>query len=482
VVERAKKLAAEPYRKPENNLPEALRNLKYDQYRDIRFNPARAFWLDAKLPFVLQFFHQGRHFSEPVRLNEITAKGAQEIRFDPASFDYGANTLDPASWKGLGFAGFRAHYFLNNNRYRDELIAFLGASYFRALGRDQVYGASARGLAVDTALASGEEFPRFVEFWVERPAENARTLTMYALMDSPRLSGAYRFVVRPGDETAIDVKLRLFLRENVSKLGVAPITSMFFFGENQPAPREDFRPEVHDSDGLAIQSGAGEWIWRPLSNPKRLLVTSFNLTNPAGFGLLQRDRRFANYEDLEARYDLRPSVWVEPRGAWGPGRVELVQIPTPDETNDNIVAYWVPENGPKPQQPFDLEYRLYWQRYTERKPPSAWVAQTRRGFGHVDAGVSLSKDKPGVVFTVDFDGAAVRNLGDDDAVGADVWVDANGKLMESRTERNAASGGLRLVLRVRRVDETKPVEMRAFVKAGKNQVVSETWSFVLPPE
>ena len=323
-----------------------MQGLTYDRYRDIRFKPNEAWWRGAKLPFELAFFHQGFYFDQPVRINEVVAGRVREIKFSPDLFDFGANKIDRQKMQGLGFAGFRVHYPVNTPKYKDEVLVFLGASYFRAMGKGQVYGLSARALAVDTALISGEEFPRFVEFWIEQPAANARELTIYGLLDSKRVTGAYRFLLKPGVETVVDVKAQIFLRENVSKLGLAPLTSMFTFGENQRPRTEDYRPEVHDSDGLLIQSGTGEWIWRPLTNPKRLLVTSFALDNPLGFGLMQRDRDFSRYEDLEARYERRPSAWVEPKGKWGAGRVELVQIPSPDETNDNIVAYWVPDATP----------------------------------------------------------------------------------------------------------------------------------------
>ncbi|MGH8712404.1 MAG: glucan biosynthesis protein G, partial [Casimicrobiaceae bacterium] len=280
-------------------LPPALARLDYDHFRDIRFKPERSLWRAEGLPFELAFFHEGLNFRDPVKISEIVGNTVREIRFDPASFDYGANNIDPREMASLGFAGFRVHYAINSPKYKDEILVFLGASYFRALGKGQRYGLSARGLAVDTALASGEEFPRFVEFWIRRPAAGASELTIYALLDSRRMTGAYAFVVKPGTDTAVDVKARIYTREYVSKPGFAPLTSMFFFGENQHPARDDYRPEVHDSDGLSIASGTGEWIWRPLVNPKRLLVTSFALTNPAGFGLLQRDRDFEHYEDLE---------------------------------------------------------------------------------------------------------------------------------------------------------------------------------------
>ncbi|MET0440472.1 MAG: glucan biosynthesis protein G, partial [Casimicrobiaceae bacterium] len=342
VVARARALAATTQRLPDSGLSKELLDLDYDQYRDIRFRPDRSLWRDAKLPFELQFFHPGFHYQRAVRIHEITPAGVRDVPFSREQFDYGKNNIEPSKLRAPGFAGFRVHFALNTPKYKDEMVVFLGASYFRALGKGQVYGLSARGLAVDTALGSGEEFPSFTDFWIDRPAANATQLTIYALLDSRRVTGAYRFVVKPGTDTVLDIGARIFLREPVTKIGLAPLTTMYLFGENHPNPgATDFRPEVHDSDGLSIQSGTGEWIWRPLVNPKRLLVSSFALTNPAGFGLQQRDRRFSRYEDLEARYDKRPGVWVQPTGTWGAGRVELVQIPTPDETNDNIVAYWV---------------------------------------------------------------------------------------------------------------------------------------------
>lgn len=297
---RARELASTPYKRPPA-LPKELQGLDYDRYRDIRYKPERFLWRGTNLPFEVAFFHQGLFFDQPVRIHEITGNGVREIAFDPDAFDYGANKLDPAKLRGqgLGFAGFRLHFPVNTPKYKDEVLVFLGASYFRALGKGQSFGASARGLAVDTALPTGEEFPRFVEFWIERPKASASALVVYALLDSRRLAGAYRFVLRPGVNTVLDVKARLYMRENVGKLGLAPLTSMFFFGENQRPSYEDYRPEVHDSDGLAVHSGTGEWIWRPLVNPRRLLVTSFGMTNPRGFGLMQRDRDYLHYEDTE---------------------------------------------------------------------------------------------------------------------------------------------------------------------------------------
>lgn len=474
VAQQAKQLAQSDYKKPASNLPKTIENLSYDQYRDIRFNTDKSLWRSAKLPFEVAFFHQGLFYDHPVKINEIVGKKARAVKFDPRAFNYGKNDIDPKQLQQLGFAGFRVHFPLNTQKYKDEVMVFLGASYFRALGKGQSYGISARGLALDTGLNSGEEFPQFSEFWLQQPKATDKELTIYALLDSRRVTGAYRFVLKPGAETAVEVKAQLYLRENVTTLGIAPLTSMYFFGENQRSEVEDHRPEVHDSDGLSVRSGSGEWIWRPLVNPKRLLVTSFALDNPQGFGMMQRDRAFTAYQDLESRYEKRPSAWIEPKGKWGKGRVELVQIPTPDETNDNAVAFWVPSAMPKPGQPYDIEYRMLWQKESETQPPLSWVTQTRRGHGYT------RKVDDSIALIVDFEGPALKKLPADAKLEGIVTADANGKLMETNAYRNEVTGGWRMAVRLRRNDEAKPVELRGHLRSG-NDTLSETWSYILPP-
>ena len=312
-----------------------------------------------------------------------------------------------------------------------------------------------------------------MEFWIERPGSAAKELTIYGLLDSPRVAGAYRFVLKPGVTTTVEVAARLYLRENVGKLGLAPLTIMFFFGANQRSRGDDYRPEVHDSDGLSIHSSTDEWIWRPLVNPNQLLVTSFAMTNPLGFGLMQRAREFWQHEDLEARYDLRPSAWVEPKGEWGPGRVELVEIPVSDETNDNIVAYWVPDNPPQPKKPYAFEYRVRWEKSGDRRPPRSWVAQTRRGRGYA------RHPDNSLEFTVDFEGPVLKRMAVIAKVEENLWIDANGELLEHDTYRNEVTGGWRLTVRFRRLDESKPVELRGSLRR-EGETLSETWSYILP--
>jgi glucans biosynthesis protein len=472
---RAKRLAAAPYVKPEDDVTPALANLNYDQYRDIRFKASYAPWRNTKSPFELAFFPLGGYFNVPVKMHEIDGKHLRDFRCDPKYFNFGANHLTAKDLAGLGCAGFRVHYPINSPKYKDEVLVFLGASYFRAVGKGQLYGLSARGLAIDTGLSSGEEFPVFTEFWIARPKPNDKQLTIYALLNSRRVAGAYQFTLKPGIDTAMDVKMQLYVRENIAKIGIAPLTSMYFFGENQRSQVEDYRPEVHDSDGLSIQSGTGEWIWRPLVNPKRLLDTSYAVTNPTGFGLMQRDRRFSSYEDLESRYEKRPSAWIEPKGKWGAGRIELIQLPTPDETNDNVVSFWVPEKPLHPGEPFNIEYTLLWQKDAEKHPPTSWVAQTRRGHGW------LRKQDDSIALSVDFEGPALKNLGANDKVEGIVSSDANGKILAVNTIHNDVTGGWRMTVRFKRNDDKNPVELRGYLKIN-NSSSSETWSYILPPE
>ena len=336
----------------------------------------------------------------------------RDIPFSREFFDYGKNTFDTTKLRAPGFAGFRVHYPINTPKYKDEVLVFLGASYFRALGKNQIYGISARGLAVDTALASGEEFPAFTEFWIERPAANATQLTVYALLDSRRVTGAYRFVLKPGVDT-VDRRQGADLPARRSDQARHRAADHDVPVRREPAASTgtDFRPEVHDSDGLSIQSGTGEWIWRPLVNPKRLLVSSFALVESARASACSSATvAFRHYEDLEARYEKRPSVWVQPSGRWGAGRIELVQIPTPDETNDNIVAFWVPDTLPPPRQPLDVEYRLLWQTGRAMRPPQSWVTQTRRGHGY------RKQADDSIDFVVDFEGPAFAKLPPDATV------------------------------------------------------------------
>ncbi|MCP1466790.1 glucans biosynthesis protein [Pseudomonas sp. S3E17] len=463
VSAKAKELAGQKYEAPRSNLPNEFREMKFADYQKIRFRNEKAEWADQNTPFKLSFYHQGMHFDTPVKINEVTADSVQEIKYDPTRFDFGDVKFDPKATEQLGYAGFRVLYPINKGDKQDEIMTMLGASYFRVVGKDQVYGLSARGMAIDTALPSGEEFPRFTEFWIERPKPGDKHLVIFALLDSPRATGAYRLILRPGTDTAVDVKSQMFLRDKVSKLGVAPLTSMFLFGANQPSKVLNYRRELHDSSGLSIHAGNGEWIWRPLNNPKHLSVSNFTVENPRGFGLLQRGRNFSHYEDLDDNYDKRPSAWIEPEGDWGKGSVDLVEIPTADETNDNIVAFWSPAELPEVGKPLEVAYRLHWtlDDAAFHSPDSAWVKQTLRSTGDVKQSNLIRQPDGSVAYLVDFEGPSLKKLLPDAPVRSQVSVSDNAELVENSVRYNEHTKGWRLTLRMKIKDAGKPTEMRA---------------------
>ncbi len=383
IESKAQQLSAAAYVAPDREaLPQWMKQLSYDQYRDIRFRNDRSLWASEKLPFRAQFFHPGYLFREPVTLHEFTQTHQQEVPFAQEYFDYGPLVGDHAEMRGdAGYAGFKLYTDLQSGSPVDELVVFQGASYWRALGKQQRYGLSARGLAIDTgAEGVTEEFPRFREFWLGKPEAGSKSVRFYALLDSPSVAGAYQFEITPGDDTVLDVKAVVFPRKEVKRFGVAPLSSMYWFGENSKRRFDDFRPEVHDSDGLLVKMANGEKLWRPLTNDTGRLEFSFLAADHvAGFGLLQRDRRFSAYEDGEAAYHLRPSVWIEPTNDWGAGKVMLMEIPTTRELDDNIVATWVPDATPQPGQRVEFSYRQHWTLAEDVAQSGGLVVATRTG-------------------------------------------------------------------------------------------------------
>lgn len=483
MVDKARQLSRSPFDPGQGRVPQALLNLDYDAWRDIRFRPEKAMWRDEKLPFQLQFFHPGMLYDRLVAINVVDKGTARRLPFDTGLFDYGSNHTVPEQIpSGFGFAGFRIHGPINTPKYFDEIAVFLGASYFRAVARGQVYGLSARGLAVDTALPDGEEFPYFREFWIEKPARKSASLTVHALLDSKSLTGAYSFVISGGKTTTMDVTATLFLRAPVTKIGIAPLTSMFLFGENTDKRKvRDFRPEVHDSDGLLVQHDTGEWFWRPLVNPEALEVNVFKADNVRGFGLLQRDRDFAHYQDLEARQERRPSLWVEPRGNWGRGHVELVNIPTDKEIHDNIAAFWTPDDALPLGVAQTYEYRLRWYAGRFTHPP----------LGHVDATRCGDAEGGGKRFVIDFNSKALDLLGPQSRVTGVVTCGKGATVSEQHTEKNRHTGGWRLSFVVRPDEEPSalekvlpkrraPVDLRAFLRLNET-TLTETWNYAYQP-
>jgi periplasmic glucans biosynthesis protein len=479
VVAMAEHLAHQPYEAP-RGIPEFLAKLTYDQWRDIRFKPQKATWRGEPSRFQVQFFHPGFLQHQIVTINEVRDGKVQPILFAPDDFTYGANTFKARVPADLGFAGFRLHYPLNTETYYDEVLVFLGASYFRAVGRNEQYGLSARGLAIDTATDEREEFPYFKEFWLVKPHPHDQNLTIYALLDGASVCGAYQFILEPGEDTRLQVRLTLFTRRRVKKLGMAPLTSMFFYGENtNQRPIDDFRPEIHDSDGLLIADGGDGWIWRPLNNPRGLTVSTFPTDHLKGFGLLQRDLNFDHYQDLESLYHKRPSAWITPQGNWGPGHVELVEIPATQEIEDNIVAFWVPDRMPAPYRPLTLAYCIHWRPADLAQHGPARVVATRR---------SSHRGRDRQRFLVDFDGTGLNEQGNTPPLKADIRVGRGARLVEEDLQKNPFNNTMRLTFVVTRdkgtPDQQKhphdmpPVELEAVLMRGGTKV-SETWHYRL---
>lgn len=484
VTARAKALADTPYVAPVSNLPDVFSKMQFADYMKIQPRRERFAWAELDTPFQLAFYHQGMQFSTPVKINEIVGGNVQEIPYDPGRFAFGDLHFDREQTSKLGWAGFRVTYPINQPGKDDEIMSVLGASYFRVIGKHQIYGLSGRGLAIDTGLPIAEEFPAFREFWIRRPTQQDRSITFYALLDSPRATGAYEFTLTPGDDTMLDVKARVFMRPGgkPAALGVAPLTSMFLYGPNQPPPNYNFRPAIHDSNGLAIHTGDGEWIWRPLNNPQMVAISNFAVENPKGFGLLQRGRAFSRYEDLKDRYDLRPSAWIEPTNDWGKGHVRLVEIPTADETNDNIVALWAPETLPPPGQPMQFDYRMHWtmDEPAIMKDGLAYVWQTLRGTGERYQANLIRAHDGTLAFLVDFKGQSLSDLPSGAPVTARVSANDNVEIVGSELQPNPAINGWRLTYRVKVKDPTEVSELRAALEL-EGRSLTETWSFQLPP-
>ncbi|GJE15920.1 glucan biosynthesis protein G [Methylobacterium marchantiae] len=479
VERRAADLAKTPYDARVPALPAPIAKLDYDAWRDIRFRPDKAFFGTEGSPFRLQLFHLGFLYTRPVTVNLVRRGIATPIAYQSSLFDMGRTKLDKPLPVDLGFAGLRFHSFLNKPNLLDELIVFLGASYYRFLGREQLYGLSARGLALNVEGQGGpEEFPVFREFWVTMPEKDDDALLIHALLDSPSVTGAFAFTVKPGDETSVSVRSTLIPRVALPSVGLAPLTSMFFIGENDRHHSDDYRPELHDSDGLQIAAGSGEWLWRPLDNPAGRRISSFADRDPKGFGLMQRDRAFETYQDLEASYHRRPGYFVEPDGAWGEGAVTLMELPTDTETNDNIVAYWRPSQPYPAGEPVRLSYRVRAIGSGLDLHPGARVVNTFTAAA-IASGTAKAEEAKGALsrrFLIDFAGGDLSYYLSDPAKVEVVAATSQGRITATSIAPNPHTGGLRAALDVTLDASGQSTDLRAFLRAG-GRALSETWVY-----
>jgi glucans biosynthesis protein len=473
----ARALAAKPYVPDATRIPPALAKISWDAYQSIGFRASRALWAHEGLPFRIRFFHLGMQFRRAVRMHEVVDGVAREIVYDASMFDLARSGQNEATLPhGLGFAGFRLFFAPDFER---DVAAFLGASYFRAVGATKQYGLSARGLAVDCGLPRAEEFPDFVAFWFERPKPGAKALVVHALLDSPSIAGAYRFEIAPGEPLVMHVEATWYPRAAIERLGIAPLTSMFLVAPYDRRVDTDWRPVIHDSDGLAMHAGSGEWLWRPLANPSVVRVSTFRDAKPKGFGLFQRDRNFDHYQDDGAWYDRRPSLWVEPLSGFENGAVTLLEIPAEHESADNIAAFWNPASAPKPGAELHCAYRLHWGEKMPDMPPLATAAMTWSGIGGQAGGARAHFSWR---FVVDFAGGELALLAKDTNVEAVVTLSRGTAEFVSARPLDAIHGW-RAMFDVRPPDAgTQPIDIRLFLRL-RERALTGTWLYQwTPPE
>lgn len=463
VVRIAQETASRAYVAPASTLQGSFGDLNYDQYRGIRFRRDSDPWKD--LPdFSLDLLPPGAIFHEPVEINLVADGQSTPLRFDPRLFDF-----DPAQFPDgpdydtvgdMGFSGFRLRTRLNRPDVLDEFAVFQGASYFRAVSRGTLYGLSARGLAINTGRPEGEEFPIFRSFWIYRPDPQDRTVRVNALLDSRSVSGAFEFILSPGADTVINTRVALFPRRDLLNVGIAPLTSMYWFGPADRRRVDDYRPAVHDSDGLQMLTGHETRLWRSLAAPATLQFSSFMDNDPHGFGLAQRARNFIDYEDAEARYELRPSAWIAPQGDWGKGSVTLIEIPVENEFNDNIVSFWQPSDKLAKGQRHDFAYSLI---FSSQIPDSAPISRVVRTLSGRSINNASSR-----TYIVDFD---LSVFGSDDPV-AQIRASA-GRIGHSYLSRLPAQDRMRLSFEY--FPENAKVADLSAVLNGPQGALSETW-------
>jgi glucans biosynthesis protein len=461
----AEELAQTEHAAPAIAVEEPFDKLSAEQYHDIKFRAEHSIGKGENVDCEIQLLPMGWIYDSPVEISLIEGGKPRALTADGKLFAFGPLIEKAPEQAPYGFSGFRLLGPINRAEVFDEFATFQGASYFRAMGRGQALGLSARGLAVDTAQPSGEEFPVFRAFYIEKPKPNARAIQVYALLDSKSVTGAYRFSIVPGESTVIDVLATLYPRRELTHVGLAPLTSMFLLGSASRRIAGDIRPSVHNSEGLAILNGKGERLWRPLSNPAKLQTSAFVDEHPRGFGLCQRERDFAQFDDLNAHFERRPSAWVEPIGMWGQGYVELIEIPAEEQIHDNIVVYWKPAKPLAAGEGHTITYKLHW----GQDVPVAWAgARVRR----TNIGQARRDNNEIKLFVVDFEGPALKDI--EELPQAELSISA-GSSSHIRVERHPSIEGVRISFELDTAG-LETIEMRLGLKA-QSQLISESWLF-----
>jgi glucans biosynthesis protein len=462
----ARRRADEPFKAPEKKVDEALANLTYEQHnRAIVYKDDQAIWRNDNVPFRLEPYHTaGAIFAFPVELFQVEAGRATKIQYSADAFEFNAPAKAPATPAQSDFAGFHAQAQIDRLGVFRDFLRFLGATNFRAIASGQVFGVSARALAINTGQTGGEDFPLFRSFWIERPRPVDQSLVVHGLFDSVSAVGRYKFTVTPGFDTIIDTEATIYPRRRIAYAGIAPIASRFFFGPSAAPKRRDFRPRVHDSEALAILNGQGEQIWRPLLNPERLQFSVFVDKGPRGFGLIQKERSFAAYQDTDAQFEKRPSLWIEPVGDWGEGSIDLIELPAPEEVNENIVCFWRPKDGLGPGIGHRYRYRMHWCWTPPIENRRASVSQTR-------IGETKSGD---IAFIVDFANTERCDGCNPSAIATQVTASA-GEVRNARVAAGPEVGMQRLRFEYA-PSGSDPADLRAQLLVD-GKAVSETWIF-----
>ena len=487
----ARERAQKAYERPENPARDFLTAIGEADWNSIRYKDDQRLWHDEGLPFEVSFFHPGFIYNNIIALDLVEDGRVTSLPFNSGLFEYGnAELAEKSAEKRLGFSGFRLHFPLNRLDHKDEAVVFLGATHFRALARHTTYGLMARGLILNPAMPEGEEYPYFRRFWLVKPGPEDASLTIYALMESPSLTGAFRYVVKPGLSTVMDVSARLYPRAGQSwprKIGLAPLNSMYLFGEKEGGSRADYRPEVHSSDALLWTSGENRWFRRPLNNPGRLESHYIGLRHPRGFGLVQEDSNFDHYQDLRRRFDRRPSVWVEPLGEWGPGQLELIEIPGDQDIHDNIIAFWTPawptSTAGNAGQPMIYDYRMYWMAPQTTPHQLGRVVATR---------LALDQKNAQARFVIDFESEELNAIPAETGLSSQVETPAEFPVISKSLVKNTVTGGWRLEFLIKAPQENGVVQSLisargdhrvprfwAFLKKGENlpEPLTETWVY-----
>lgn len=465
VAEIARALAGDAFKPPAASPLDALASPSPEELAAIRYKPNELIWANDNLPFAIEPLHRTRNMPGELALYLVDGATASRLPYDPAKFEFGKVKPPPAGTQ-LGFTGFRVLH-RGSDGHLNPVVSLLNASILSAIARDQVWGAIARPMSVYSA-EQGEETPHIRTIWIEKPKPIATELVMHAVVDTPSLAGAVRFTLRAGEATVIDTECTIFARKQVDHLALTPIQATYLSGPIDWPQTGDMRPAAYEAGGVQMLTGAGEWIWRPVSNRSRLQISGFVDRDPQGFGLIQRDRAFATFLDDDGEWQRRPSVWIEPIGKWGPGEVTLMEIPAASQNNKNIACYWRPKPALAAGSETSFAYRQFWCWRTPEVPDGARVMLSR--IGRLPGDTSEVKNR----VLIQFQGEQLSDPNKAATIAPSIWSSA-GKVSSVRVFRTPRHGSMRVVFDLDPGGQPL-VELRVVLKQDAASM-SETWLY-----